>query len=97
MPWTLLSGGDSFEVFEKQLRVACHNGCSGFLVGRALWQEAVYLQGNERDSFLQCELSIDGKHCVPLQRATPNPGLNDMEQWMWMNTSIRNIKRDEEV
>jgi tagatose 1,6-diphosphate aldolase len=53
VPWTLLSGGDSFEAFQKQLRVACQNGCSGFLVGRALWQEAVFLQGNERQEFLQ--------------------------------------------
>jgi tagatose 1,6-diphosphate aldolase len=55
VPWTLLSGGDPFELFEKQLRVAGQNGCSGFLVGRALWQEAVYLQGNERDAFLRGE------------------------------------------
>jgi tagatose-1,6-bisphosphate aldolase len=55
VPWTLLSGGDSFEAFQKQLRVACQNGCSGFLVGRALWQEAVYLKGNERQEFLHNE------------------------------------------
>src|SRR6478672_6256095 len=55
VPWTLLSGGDSFETFQKQLKVACQNGCSGFLVGRALWQEAVYLQGNARQEFLQGE------------------------------------------
>ena len=55
VPWTLLSGGDTFEAFHKQLRVACQNGCSGFLVGRALWQEAVYLQGNERQEFLNGE------------------------------------------
>ena len=57
VPWTLLSGGDSFELFHKQLRVACQNGCSGFLIGRALWQEAVHLQGNERDAFLHVEAS----------------------------------------
>lgn len=57
VPWTLLSGGDSFELFQSQLRVACQNGCSGFLVGRALWQEAVHLQGSERDAFLQGEAS----------------------------------------
>lgn len=55
VPWTLLSGGDSFDLFQQQLRVACQNGCSGFLVGRALWQEAVYLQGNEREAFLREE------------------------------------------
>ena len=57
VPWTLLSGGDSFELFRQQLTVACQNGCSGFLVGRALWQEAVHLQGIERDAFLQGEAS----------------------------------------
>lgn len=55
VPWTLLSGGDSFEVFQKQVKVACQNGCSGFLVGRALWQEAVYLEGRERQEFLYNE------------------------------------------
>jgi tagatose 1,6-diphosphate aldolase len=55
VPWTLLSGGESFEAFQEQLRVACENGCSGFLVGRALWQEAVHLDGNERQEFLYNE------------------------------------------
>jgi tagatose-1,6-bisphosphate aldolase len=57
VPWTLLSGEDSFEMFQKQLRVACQNGCSGYLVGRALWQEAVHLQGEEQDAFLRGEAS----------------------------------------
>ena len=55
VPWTLLSGGDTFEAFQKQLRIACENGCSGFLVGRTLWQEAVYLQDKERQEFLEGE------------------------------------------
>ncbi len=55
VPWTLLSGGDPFDVFQKQLKIACQNGCSGFLVGRALWREAVYLQGEERTTFLRGE------------------------------------------
>lgn len=55
VPWTLLSGGEPFEIFQKQLTVACQNGCSGFLVGRALWQEAVHLHGRERDVFLHGE------------------------------------------
>lgn len=57
VPWTLLSGGDSFDLFHKQLMAACQNGCSGFLVGRAVWQEAVYLQGHERHAFLRGEAS----------------------------------------
>ena len=40
-------------MFQKQLRVACQNGCSGYLVG----QEAVHLPGEERDAFLRGEAS----------------------------------------
>jgi tagatose 1,6-diphosphate aldolase len=57
VPWTLLSGGEVFELFRDQLRVACQNGCSGFLVGRALWQEAIYLQGDDRSAYLKGEAS----------------------------------------
>jgi tagatose 1,6-diphosphate aldolase len=52
VPWALLSGGDPFDVFKQQLQVACENGCSGFMAGRALWREAVSLHGDERDAFL---------------------------------------------
>jgi tagatose 1,6-diphosphate aldolase len=52
VPWTLLSAGDSFEIFKQQLRVACQAGCSGFLGGRAIWQEAVGLGDEERIHFL---------------------------------------------
>jgi tagatose-1,6-bisphosphate aldolase len=40
-PWALLSGGGTFEAFETQLTIAMANGCSGFMVGRALWGDAV--------------------------------------------------------
>jgi len=40
-PWVLLSAGASFEVFYRQAELAFKSGASGFLAGRALWQEAV--------------------------------------------------------
>ena len=40
MPWAILSGGGSFDDFAAQVEVATANGCSGFMVGRALWGEA---------------------------------------------------------
>ena len=52
IPWTLLSAGESFETFKQQLRIACKAGCSGFVAGRAIWQEAVPLAGKERTEFL---------------------------------------------
>ncbi|MFU8796490.1 MAG: tagatose 1,6-diphosphate aldolase, partial [Dehalococcoidia bacterium] len=38
-PWVLLSAGVDFESFRKQVEIACKAGASGFLAGRALWQE----------------------------------------------------------
>jgi tagatose-1,6-bisphosphate aldolase len=39
--WALLSGGGSFDAFAAQLAVARAAGCAGFMVGRALWGDAV--------------------------------------------------------
>lgn len=52
-PWIILSAGVSFEEFERQTAVACQNGASGVLVGRAVWAEAAELQGEARTEFLQ--------------------------------------------
>lgn len=41
MPWAMLSGGGSFDDFVDQFAVAADAGCSGFMVGRALWGEVV--------------------------------------------------------
>jgi len=54
VPWILLTRGDSFESFKNNLKIACSNGCSGFLAGRALWQEMFSTKNkNERQEFLQ--------------------------------------------
>ena len=48
MPWALLSGGGTFDLFAEQVAVAVANGCSGFMVGRALWGEAARASDAER-------------------------------------------------
>jgi tagatose-1,6-bisphosphate aldolase len=76
VPWTLLSAGDAFETFKQQLRVACRAGCSGFVGGRAIWQEAVELGDKERAEFLDkvayhrvCELrEIAAQYATPWHR-----------------------------
>jgi tagatose 1,6-diphosphate aldolase len=35
----LLSAGVGFESFKRQVEIACKAGASGFLAGRALWQD----------------------------------------------------------
>ncbi|MCL4393866.1 MAG: tagatose 1,6-diphosphate aldolase [Chloroflexi bacterium] len=52
VPWALLSAGEPFDVFKEQLKVACRAHCSGFVAGRAIWQEAVHLSGRDRIDFL---------------------------------------------
>lgn len=53
VPWAILSGGDSYDIFKQQLQVACEKGCSGFMAGRALWREAVTLSGQHREDVLK--------------------------------------------
>jgi tagatose 1,6-diphosphate aldolase len=53
VPWALLSGGDPYELFRDQVRVACQAGASGFMVGRALWGEAVTAPPQERQSLIE--------------------------------------------
>lgn len=52
-PWILLSAGVTFDEFARQVRVACQAGASGFLGGRAIWEEAMHLtDAHERRQWL---------------------------------------------
>lgn len=52
-PWILLSAAVEYEIFLRQVTVACNAGASGIAVGRAVWKEAVTMQGDERMKFLR--------------------------------------------
>ncbi|MGB8984339.1 MAG: tagatose 1,6-diphosphate aldolase [Anaerolineales bacterium] len=52
-PWILLSAAVDYEVFLQQVTIACKAGASGIAVGRAVWKEAVMLDGDERSKFLR--------------------------------------------
>lgn len=53
IPWILLSAAVDYEVFLQQVVVACNAGASGIAVGRAVWKEAVTMNGDERIKFLR--------------------------------------------
>lgn len=53
VPWALLSGGDPYELFRDQVRIACEQGASGFMVGRALWRDAVTASPDQRNDVLE--------------------------------------------
>ncbi len=56
VPWALLSGGDPFEQFREQVAIACRSGASGFMVGRALWSEAITTPKADRDKMIETVL-----------------------------------------
>jgi tagatose-1,6-bisphosphate aldolase len=53
VPWALLSGGSDYPTFADQARIACESGASGVIVGRAVWSDAVTLDGEARATFLR--------------------------------------------
>lgn len=53
VPWVVLSAGVDFEEFCQQVEIACQGGASGFLGGRAIWQEAMQMdKSQDRVKFL---------------------------------------------
>jgi len=54
LPWILLSAGADYLSVEKEVQIASQAGASGFLAGRALWQESAPITDrSERMHFLQ--------------------------------------------
>ena len=53
VPWVILSAGVDFVTFKQEVTIACQAGASGFLGGRAIWQEATEIDSKDsRVSFL---------------------------------------------
>jgi tagatose 1,6-diphosphate aldolase len=77
VPWVVLSAGVDYELFREQVQIACQGGASGFLGGRAIWQEAVSIvDKKERLNFLKTTVAdrlkelmdITTKYGVPWYR-----------------------------
>jgi tagatose 1,6-diphosphate aldolase len=77
VPWVILSAGVDYETFKKQVKTACQAGASGFLGGRAIWQEAIHFTDKkEREKFLSTIVTdrlktlvdIATKYAVPWYR-----------------------------
>jgi len=47
VPWVILSAAERFAIFQRLVEIACEEGASGFMVGRAIWQEAMALPDAE--------------------------------------------------
>ncbi len=74
VPWVILSAGVDFEAFSWQVEIACQAGASGFLGGRAIWQEAMDIKdAQDRVKYLSTVgadrlerlAEIAGRYAVP--------------------------------
>jgi len=77
VPWVILSAGVDYETFRNQVEIACQAGASGFLGGRAIWQEAIHFTAKkDRVKFLSTTVAdrlkelaeIATKYAVPWYR-----------------------------
>ena len=68
LPWAMLSGGGSFDDFADQFAIASHAGCSGFMVGRALWGEAVEAPAADRALLLREQVRPRFERLISLHR-----------------------------
>jgi tagatose 1,6-diphosphate aldolase len=68
VPWVILSAGVNFELFCRQVEIACKAGASGFLAGRALWQEAVAI-GDRAQRLHHLQGVVAGRLCLLAQIA----------------------------
>ncbi len=73
-PWVILSAGVSFELFHRQVKLACQAGASGFLAGRALWQEATQISSRqERLAFFETTVAKRLESLTELANAYGTP------------------------
>jgi tagatose 1,6-diphosphate aldolase len=77
VPWVILSAGVDYQQFRTQVEIACQAGASGFLGGRAIWQDALkFRHRKERVKFIETTVAdrlkeledIAAKHATPWYR-----------------------------
>ncbi len=80
VPWVILSAGVNFEVFYREVELACRAGASGFLAGRALWQEATQIKSREeRLNFLETTVVSRLESLTELANACGTPWYAKLE------------------
>ncbi len=88
LPWVILSAGVAIEEFIKDVELATEAGASGFLCGRAIWQEALtaypdietmkeYLESDAAYNFTRCNAACD--LAVPWFDHSPFEGWDSVE------------------
>ena len=78
-PWALLSAGVAYDTFLRQTVLACQAGASGVIAGRAVWAEAVALDGVARDRFIDTVARRRLEQLAAISRALATPWTRKIE------------------
>ncbi|HXF63070.1 MAG TPA: tagatose 1,6-diphosphate aldolase [Caldilineaceae bacterium] len=89
VPWVLLSAGVDFDTYIEQVRVACEQGASGILCGRAIWKESARMDSPARQEFLRTTgaermrrlADLVGESARPYTDFYPPSGGETLEGW----------------
>jgi len=74
IPWVILSAGVEIDQFATQVEIACRNGASGFLAGRAIWKESVAIADRTaREGHLRSKAAENLQRCVDIAMAHAQP------------------------
>lgn len=74
IPWVILSAGVDIDQFVQQVEVACRNGASGFLAGRALWKDSVKIKDAAARKQHLATVAVENLHrCVSLAEQYGRP------------------------
>jgi tagatose 1,6-diphosphate aldolase len=88
-PWTVLSAGVVYELFEEIIEIACSQGASGFMGGRAIWKEVLELDPSARQAWLTRVArdrlnrlrKIAREHATPWWAYYPSGEINNYRDW----------------
>jgi tagatose 1,6-diphosphate aldolase len=72
-PWVILSAGADYETFAREVSLACRAGASGYLAGRAIWQEAIPMESAARRGFLAATATARLKKIAAAARRYASP------------------------
>lgn len=93
LPWVLLSAGVDFDSFKKQVEIACKAGASGFLAGRALWQEGAQIRSRkERMDFFRTTAARRLQELAEIADNYGKPWYSRLGVETWPERSRRNGK-----
>lgn len=91
-PWAVLSAGVDFNLFKRQVEIACQSGASGYIAGRAVWKEGIPMPPQQRDDWLRkvAAARLDQLAEIADQHARPwrdfFPGIENTVSSGWLDS-----------